>query len=60
MIDIKKNVGFWQFGERLFLNVYVPLLFASIVDMHIYIYIHSVQQQAVQVRKECKIPTITE
>ena len=30
-----KNVGFWQFGDRLFLDVYVPLLFASIVDVHI-------------------------
>ena len=35
MIYLKKNVGFWQFGDRLFLDVYVPLLFASIVDVHI-------------------------
>ena len=40
MIYLKKNVGFWQFGERLFLDAYVPLLFASIVDMHIDIYMH--------------------
>ena len=40
MIYLKKNVGFWQFGERLFLDAYVPLLFASIVDMHTYIYIY--------------------
>ena len=39
MIYLRKNVGFWQFGDRLFLDVYVPPLFASIVDMHIYIYI---------------------
>ena len=37
MIYLKKNVGFWQFGDRLFLDVYVPLLFANIVDMHMYI-----------------------
>ena len=35
MIYLKKNVGFWQFGNRLFLDVYVSLLFANIVDMHI-------------------------
>ena len=35
MIYLKKNVGFWQFGDRLFLDVYVPLLFASTVDVHI-------------------------
>ena len=35
MIYLKKNVGFWQFGDILFLDVYVQLLFASIVDMHI-------------------------
>ena len=38
MIYIKKNVGFWQFGDRLILDtVCVPLLFASIVEVHIYI-----------------------
>ena len=37
MIYLKTNVGFWQFGDRLFLDVYVPLLFASIVDT-LYIY----------------------
>ena len=35
MIYLKKNVGFWQFGNTLFLDVYVTLLFASIVDVHI-------------------------
>ena len=35
MIYLKQNVGFWQFGDRLFLDVYIPLLFASIVDTHI-------------------------
>ena len=39
MIYLKKNVGFWQFGDRLFLDVRVPLLFASIIDVHIYKYI---------------------
>ena len=38
---LKKNIGFWQFGDRLFLNAYVPLLFASIVDMHMYMVTHS-------------------
>ena len=33
MIYLKKNVGFCQFGDRFFLDVYVPLLFASIVDV---------------------------
>ena len=36
MIYLNKNVGFWQFGDILFLNVYVPLLFATIVDVHMY------------------------
>ena len=34
MIYLKKIFGFWQFSDRLFLDVYVPLLFASIVDVH--------------------------
>ena len=38
MIYLKKFFGFWQFGDRLFFDVYVPLLFASIVDVHIYKY----------------------
>ena len=38
MIYLKKNVGFWQFGDRLFLDVYVRLSFASVVDVHIYIW----------------------
>ena len=37
MIYLKKNVGFWQFGDRLFLDVYVPHLFANIVDVQMYI-----------------------
>ena len=41
MIYLKKNVGFWQFVDRLFLDVYVPLLFASIVEVHTYIYIYT-------------------
>ena len=39
MIYHKKNVGFWQFGDILFLDVCVPHLFASIVDVHIYVII---------------------
>ena len=35
MIFLKKNVRCWQFGDRFFLDVYVPLLFASIVDLRI-------------------------
>ena len=30
-------MGFWQFGDRLLLDVYVPLSFATIVDMHIWV-----------------------
>jgi len=35
MIYLKKNVGFWQSDDRLFWDVYVPLLFTSTVDMYI-------------------------
>ena len=37
MIYLKKNLGIYKFGDRLFLDVYVPPLFASIVDMHIWL-----------------------
>ena len=37
LIYLKKNVGFWQFGDGLFLAVYVPLLFAGIVDIYVYV-----------------------
>lgn len=40
MIYLKKKkfkIGFWQFGDRLLLDVYVPLSFATIVDMHIWV-----------------------
>ena len=30
-------MGFWQFGDRLLLDVYVPLSFATTVDMHIWV-----------------------
>ena len=41
MICFKKNVGFWQFGDRLILDtVYVPLSFASIAEVHMYITIY--------------------
>ena len=50
MIYLKKNVGFWQFGDRLFLDVYVPLLFASIVDVHICITHHNLKNMSVHFR----------
>ena len=34
MIYLKKIFGSWQVGDRLYLDVSVPRLFASIVDVH--------------------------